>query len=239
MLRLDRLRAALVDELMLSDLGDAFSIADFANEALEVWAQHDWTYLEANKAELLFRPDDDSVELPEGTVSVIEVYESASALRRVSVVDRQTYWRHQQIPSTSWAVAVDELPSRTPERNLEPTPWLLLPTLNRIDSPITVIYNRAPLRVSAERDTIDVPFRLEHAFIALCRAMARGRYDLDSGGLEEQVERFMQSRVWQGAIDKDGVQHAVDMPREGAVGRELRHSRMSHGNQYDPDYYPR
>jgi len=250
MLRLDRLNAVIADELMLTDIGDATALMDFANEALTLWGQHPWNYLIGQRDLIAFDdgsqagvPAVDAVELPEGTVQVLNVWPEGSRYRRFRMIARVDFWASQESPTTSRVMSTEDRASADPERQGEETLWLLLPANDLANSPLTVISNRAPKRVQGPDDLLDVPYRFEFAFLAFVRAMARGRYDSDKGTVEDELDHFFKSRTWKAALDLDGTTIPILPPRLGVAGAYLARGDTLYGDgsgdDYDPDYFPR
>ncbi|MEL6908360.1 MAG: hypothetical protein AAFP22_23320, partial [Planctomycetota bacterium] len=208
----------------------------FVQEALGHWNAMGWEYLAAKRLLVTPTPETRAIELDERTLRVVEVYDYAGSRWHLRVLPKAEFHRldAQRYASTARRYAtVDDLPSETEGRRGEPTPHLVLPRDHGIAEELAIVYDAGAIRPGEDADTIDVPPRLEPALLMLMRAYVRGRFDLDSGGVEAELERLTESQTFMRFRELDGTMVDLSGPYPGAGDAAA--ARRGFGGMIDED----
>ena len=218
---------------MLPDLGDRTDFVDFVNEGLGIWSQHPWQYLSGRRY-FVTLGDDGTVELDERVREVVAVWPEGDHYRRIRILPRFEFERVGRTLPFRAHCTIEDRPSQKVGIRGEPTPWLVLHEDHPFESDFVVLADIGLKRVQAPTDRIDIPHRFEPAAVALLRAFARGRFDMDAGGVEKELDDFMKGRVWLGATRMDGAMvNALD-DTLGPAGKIM----ASRGIEFDEDVLP-
>lgn len=207
---------------MLPDFGDRVSFPDFVNEALTIWAQHPWSYLSGRRFDVAVPEGSSSVELPDHIIQVKRVWHVDDPRRPLAIIDPTEFEMVVDSPGLMRRCTVRDLPSAKSDIRGELVPWLVLPEDHSYGTGFRLVADTAPKRIVHPEDVIDVPFRLEAAMLGFMRAIARGRFDEDAGSVEAQLEGFMASATWRGAVRKDATMDQSFDPGLGTAGRVMR-----------------
>ena len=239
MLRLDRLRNVLGDELMIPDFGDRVSLPDFVNEVLGIWAQHPWQYLSSRRLDFEVAATVELLELPAEVLEVTGAWPRDDYLRQLQIVDPLTFEQAVRLPGYHRLCTVEDRPSEKSDTEGEFVPWLRLPAGHDFAPGLVVLADLGPKRVANEEDVIEVPARLEPAMLALMRGVARGRFDEDSGGVERMIAMVQAGAVWKRATEMDGALINATAPRLGPAGEHLRSRELGFPDEDWPALTPR
>ena len=222
-LTIETLRRQVGDATMHPDLGDRTEFVDFLNEALGIWSSHPWAYLKGRAFAFDITAATTTVELDERVVAILSA--RLNETFPVDVLDANTFEMREDAPHyggrRQW-VTWRELESADPRNHGEYRPHLILASRHALEGRLRITADLAAGRVGPERERIDVPVRLEPAFIALVRAVARGRFDVDSGGIARAVEELYRSQHWMRFASMDGAmipyEPLTDGPAAGVHG---------------------
>lgn len=232
-LTLETLRVALGDETMLPDFGDRVDFVGFVNEALGHWGSHPWSYLQGRPFTFEVEAGTTELELDESVLRIDNVL--LDRTWKVAVIAGEKFEELETYPvgGRRYWVTVRDLPSEEKELRGELTPWLILPSEHGMTGTLRVVADMAPRRQGPDREQIECPARLEPVMLALMRAFARGRFDVDSGGVDAELARLYAGPSWRRFASMEGAMMPIEMLADGPVGL-----RLNGRHDYDEDGPP-